>query len=140
MGRGQIASCAFRRPCAARRIASTCGFHPVRYSKNDRDALRNLGCCRPHAPFCELVNSARCPWRCDGLPEPAPFANRDACRHLYYVVAYQAVGMVLLPLKPLCKPRANKSREEILRERVRRSERELARLRKELKEQQKKGK
>ena len=75
----------------------------------------------------------------ENWPEPAPFTNCNACRHSYYVVAYQAVGLVSPPPKPPRKPRAQKSREEILRAQVRRSERELARLRKELKEQQEKG-
>jgi hypothetical protein len=75
----------------------------------------------------------------ENWPEPAPFTNCNACRHSHYIVAYQAIGLVSPPPKPPRKPRVQKSREEILRGQVKRTERELARLRKELKAQQEKG-
>jgi hypothetical protein len=70
----------------------------------------------------------------ENWPEPAPFTNCHACLHSYYIVAYQPVGLVAPPPKPPRKPRRQRSREEILREQVKRAERELSRLREELKD------
>jgi hypothetical protein len=69
----------------------------------------------------------------ENWPEPAPFTNCNACRYSRYVVAYQPVGLISPPPKPPRQPRPKKSREEILRGQVTRTERELARLRRELK-------
>jgi hypothetical protein len=66
-------------------------------------------------------------------PEPVPFTNCHACLHSHYVVAYQPVGLVSPPPKPPRKAPRQKSREEILRGQVKRTERELSRLRMELK-------
>jgi hypothetical protein len=65
-------------------------------------------------------------------PEPAPQTNCRACLHSHYIAAYQPVGLVSPP-KPPRKPRRQRSREEILRDQVKRAERELTRLRAELK-------
>jgi hypothetical protein len=70
----------------------------------------------------------------ENFPEPAPFANCDACEYARHIVAYQYAGPVVPPPQPPPKPRKQKSAEELLRERIRRSERELRRARKELKQ------
>jgi hypothetical protein len=69
----------------------------------------------------------------ENWPEPAPFTNCNACSYSRYVVAYRPVGLISPPPKPPRKPRPKRSREEILRDQVKRTERELARLRLELK-------
>jgi hypothetical protein len=68
----------------------------------------------------------------ENWPAPAPFTNCNACRHSRYVLSYQPVGLISPPPKPPRKPRPKKSREEILRDQVKRTDRELARLRREL--------
>lgn len=68
----------------------------------------------------------------ENWPEPAPFTNCNACMYSRYIVAYQPVGLIAPPPKPPRKPRPKKSREETLRDQVKRTERELARLRREL--------
>jgi hypothetical protein len=50
------------------------------------------------------------------------------------LVAYERIGWLVPPPKPPRKPRRQRSREEILQEQVKRTERELARMRRELKE------
>jgi hypothetical protein len=67
-------------------------------------------------------------------PRPAPWLSCTMCTWVKSLVAYQRAGWLVPPPKPPRKPRRQRSREEILQEQVNRTERELARLRRELKE------
>jgi hypothetical protein len=67
-------------------------------------------------------------------PRPAPWLACTMCTWVKSLVAYERVGWLVPPPKPPRKPRRQRSREEILREQVKRTERELARLRRELKD------
>jgi hypothetical protein len=67
-------------------------------------------------------------------PRPAPWLPCTMCTWVKSLVAYERIGWLVPPPKPPRKPRRQRSREEILHEQVKRTERELARLRRELKE------
>jgi hypothetical protein len=67
-------------------------------------------------------------------PRLAPWLPCTMCTWVKSLVAYERIGWLVPPPKPPRKPRRQRSREEILQEQVKRSERELARLRRELKE------
>jgi hypothetical protein len=56
------------------------------------------------------------------------------CTWVKSLVANERIGWLVPPPKPPRQPRRQRSREEILQEQVKRTERELARLRTELKE------
>ena len=70
----------------------------------------------------------------EGWPEPTPFTNCDACRYARHIVAYESVGWVVPPPKKPRQPPRKRNEEEILQEKVKKAERDLARLQKELKE------
>ncbi|MDT5085152.1 MAG: hypothetical protein QOJ61_2195 [Mycobacterium sp.] len=67
-------------------------------------------------------------------PRPAPWLPCTMCTWVKSLVAYERIGWLVPPPKPPRQPRRQRSREEILQEQVKRTERELARLRRELKE------
>jgi hypothetical protein len=67
-------------------------------------------------------------------PRPAPWLPCTMCTWVKSMVAYERIGWLVAPPKPPRKPRRQRSREEILQEQVKRTERELARLRRELKD------
>jgi hypothetical protein len=67
-------------------------------------------------------------------PRPAPWLPCTMCTWVKSLVAYERIGWLVPPPKPPRKPRRQRSREEILRAHVKRTERELARLRRELRE------
>jgi hypothetical protein len=67
-------------------------------------------------------------------PRPAPWLPCTMCTWVKSLAAYERIGWLVPPPKPPRKPRRQRSREEILQEQVKRTERELARLRRELKE------
>jgi hypothetical protein len=67
-------------------------------------------------------------------PRPAPWLACTMCTWVKSLVAYERIGWLVPPPKPPRKPRRQRSCEEILHEQVKRTERELARLRRELKE------
>jgi hypothetical protein len=56
------------------------------------------------------------------------------CTWVKSLAAYERVGWLVPPAKPPRKPRRQRSREEILQEQVKHTERELARMRRELQE------
>jgi hypothetical protein len=60
---------------------------------------------------------------------PAPWLACTMCTWVKSLVAYERVGWLVPPLKRPRKPRRQRSREKILHEQVKRTERELARLR-----------
>jgi hypothetical protein len=67
-------------------------------------------------------------------PRPAPWLPCTMRTWVKSLVAYERIGWLVPPPKPPRKPRRQRSREEILQEQVKRTERELARMRRELKE------
>jgi hypothetical protein len=67
-------------------------------------------------------------------PRPSPWLPCTMCTWVKSLVVYERIGWLVPSQKPPRKPRRQRSREEILQEQVKRTERELARLRRELKE------
>jgi hypothetical protein len=70
-----------------------------------------------------------------GWPELMTHLDCDSCPVVRKVRAYEPVDWLVAPPKPARKPRRQKSRHELLEERIRRTERELRQLRSELKDQ-----
>jgi hypothetical protein len=88
----------------------------------------------PGLAECESEAAWRRLWAERRGPRPAPWLPCTMCTWLKWLVAYERIGWLVPPPKPTRKPRRQRSREEILHEQVKRTERELARLRRELKE------
>ena len=66
-----------------------------------------------------------------GWPELGTYLNCRLCPIARTVVAYEPLGWLVAPAKQV-RQRRQKSRQEVLKERIRRTERELKQLRKEL--------